>query len=88
MSLVFIALLESGLSCSIALESSTLRQAVFSCGALGLGLPIIGAYLLQKATTDFENWSLVPGALIMGVPNAVGGALAGWIQWRWKVRFT
>jgi hypothetical protein len=83
-SLVLVAVMEAGLSWSLVLEATTPKKAIFSGAGLGLGLPILGAYLLQNATADFENWSLIPGALLMSFPSAMGGALAGWIQWRSK----
>jgi len=83
-SLVLVAMMQAGLSWSLVVEAPSLVKAVLAGGALGFGLPILGAYLLQKATADFENWSLIPGALLMSVPSAMGGTLAAWIQWRSK----
>jgi hypothetical protein len=82
LSLVLVAVMKAGLSWSLVLEASTPKKAIFSGGALGLGLPILGAYLVQEATADFDNWSLIPGALLVSLPSAMGGALAAWIQWR------
>jgi len=84
LSLAFVAVVEAGLTSSIVLETKSSAQAILGGGGLGLIFPVVGAYLLQKFVVDFENWSLVPDALVICFPSAIGGALAGWIQWRFN----
>lgn len=76
--------MEAGLLWSLVQELQSSRQAIVGGAGLGLVLPIVGAYLLQKAMAGFDNWSLVLGALAVSLPSAFGGALAGWTQWRSK----
>lgn len=84
LSLVLAAVMEAGLSWSLVLEASTSKKALFSGASLGFCLPIAGAYLLQNAMAGMDTWSLVPGALLLSIPSAAGGALAARIQWRSK----
>jgi hypothetical protein len=55
LSVVLAAVTEAGLSWSLVLEGSTPKKAILSGGGLGLGLPIVGAYLLQKAIAGMDN---------------------------------
>jgi hypothetical protein len=48
--------------------------------ALGFMLPAFGGALLFAFTRGFESPAILAGALVTSVPNAIGGALAGWIQ--------
>jgi len=49
---------------------------------LGLLLPILGGFALMKITRGFESAALFAGGVMLAIPGAVGGALAGWIQSR------
>lgn len=56
-------------------------QASILCGlALGFCLPALGGALLYAFTPGFESPAILIGALVISIPNAIGGALAGWIQ--------
>jgi hypothetical protein len=52
------------------------------CGfVLGAALPPIGGLLWVLVHPAFEQSGIWIWGLIVGVPGAMGGALAGWSQW-------
>lgn len=65
------------------------RRAIDSVGAvkrgaaMGFLVPTVGGFFLATAMGSFEARGV---GLILGIPSAIGGALAGWIQWRAKAR--
>ena len=53
---------------------------------LGLLLPVVGGYAWMKIDHSFESPPLFWGGVILSIPSAIGGGLAGWIQSRARVR--
>ena len=53
------------------------------CGLiLGFALPTFGGWLLSSVVSGFESPAIFAGAVMVSIPNAIGGAIAGWLQWR------
>ena len=49
---------------------------------LGLLLPVAGGYAWMKINHSFESPAIFWGGVILSIPSAIGGGLAGWIQSR------
>ena len=60
-------------------QRSVWRNVLYGV-ALGIVIPALGGFLLYIVTPGFESPAILVGALILSIPSAIGGALAGWIQ--------
>lgn len=50
------------------------------CGlALGFGLPALAGVLVFAFTSGFESPAILVGALMVSIPNAIGGTITGWM---------
>jgi len=76
---------EAGLLWSLVSQATDITGALMWGASLGFLVPSVWGYLLAKDLGSFEAQPLIVMGLILGVPSAMGGALAGWIQWRVKV---
>lgn len=79
--LLLTSVAETGLLWLLMRRAMDLVGAVKRGAALGFLVPSAGGFFLATAMS-FEARGV---GLILGIPSAIGGALAGWIQWRTKV---
>jgi hypothetical protein len=49
---------------------------------LGVFLPILAGFIYMKLYPSFENGPVFLGSLIMTLPSAIGGGVAGWLRSR------
>jgi len=81
--LFFAGLVEAGLLWSFAAQAESHAQAIKAGTLLGLLMPIIcGLLLANDLGGGFEAQMLIGAGLALSVPNALGGAIVGWIQGR------
>jgi hypothetical protein len=83
--LLFSSAVEAGLLWSLAGQTRNLSTAVMSGVTLGFVVPTVWGFLLAKDLAAFDAQPLIVMGLRLGLPSAIGGALAGWIQWPSKV---
>jgi hypothetical protein len=60
-------------------ELKSVLACVLSGLALRLAIPVVGGFLLFLATGGFERVAVIPGARMLSIPRAAGGAFAGFI---------
>lgn len=76
--LLFASAFQTGLLWFLVGRAEDLLGAVKRGGTVGFLVPSVGGFLLATAMGDFEARAV---GLVLGIPSALGGALAGWIQW-------
>lgn len=81
--LVFASVAETGFLWLLVRPAIDSVGAVKRGAAMGFLVPTVGGFSLATAMGSFEARGV---GLILGIPSAIGGAIAGWIQWRTKVR--
>src|SRR5207245_8065148 len=60
-------------------QKSVWRNVLYGLN-LGFAMPALGGFFLYIIIAGFESPAILVGALILSIPSAIGGALAGWIQ--------
>jgi len=63
-------------------RSVSMRWRIVFGLLLGLLLPVLGGFALMQVVGGFESAAFFAGGVVMAIPGAAGGALAGWIQSR------
>jgi hypothetical protein len=76
---------EAGLLWSLVAQAKNLSGAVMWGVSLGFLVPSVWGYLLAKDLGAFDAQPLIVMGFYISFPSAVGGAFAGWIQWRTKI---
>ena len=82
--LLFISIIQAGLLWPFVSQAMDLSEAIRWGAIVGFVLPTALGYLLGKDIGSFDAQGFTAVGLVLGVPSAVGGAVAGWIQWRAK----
>jgi hypothetical protein len=83
--LLFGSAVEAGLLWSLATQARNLSTAILWGAALGFVVPSVWGFLMAKDLAAFDAQPLVAIGSRMSFPSAIGGALAGCIQWSRKV---
>ena len=80
---IFLVTLVSAILLRILVTFLNSLKLATLCGlVLGFALPALGGWLLSSLTPGFESPAIFAGAVMVSIPNAIGGAIAGWLQWR------
>lgn len=67
------------------LRPRTPRAALLIGAAIGLVVPIVGGSIWMRIFPGFESQpAIFLGTLMITVPSAVGGGVAGRLRFRWK----
>ena len=81
--LLFASVFKTGLLWFLVGRAEDLPGAFKRGGTVGFLVPSVGGFLLATAMGNFEASAV---GLVLGIPSALGGALAGWIQWSARKR--
>lgn len=76
--LFFASVFQTGILWFLVRRAEDVLGAVKRGASVGFLVPTVGGFLLATGMGNYEARAV---GLVLGIPSALGGALAGWIQW-------